>query len=182
MTSAARVGARCASHPARPAVDSCPICARDRCAADASGYAASGCRVCRAEGAGSGTRPLTEQAVRAGLAALAAALAGGWIVVEYVNVRYMSLIAPGVLGLGVSWAASAAAGTRDRRGGWVVLGVASAAAVLGTALGFRLFGRPVTPVHPLRQVWLPYVAAVVGIAGWPLLFGGPGSRRDGAHT
>jgi hypothetical protein len=129
-----------------------------------------------------GLRPAPiEVVVRAGLAGIAAAVVGGWIVTQHVNVHYMSLIAPGLLGLAASWAAAAAGDAQDARQGRAVLGVAAVAALLGTALGFRLFGRPITPVHPLHQVGPPYLGALVGVIAWPLLFGAPSRSRGKAQ-
>jgi hypothetical protein len=124
------------------------------------------------------SRPLSrsEVVVRAALAAYAVALPGGWIADQYVNVHLMSLGWPAVLGVGASAAAAAASGgAGDRR---LVLVIAGIAAVVGTALGFRLFDTPVTPIHPWRQVWLPYVAALVGVVAWPLLFAAPRRPRS----
>jgi hypothetical protein len=176
-----RVGARCASHPARLAADACPVCDRGRCAPDVAAFAARGCAVCMAVDAAPAPGRL-EIAVRAGLAALAVAVAGGWVAQQYVNVHLMSLIAPALLGLAACWAATAAAGPRSAGQRPLVLLIAAAGAVLGTALGFHLFGRPVTPLHPARQVGLPYLTALAGVLAWPLLAGPPRSdRRRGAE-
>ena len=111
--------------------------------------------------------------MRSGLAALATAVVGGWVVTQHVNVHLMSLIAPALLGLAVCWAATAAGGARSAVQRRLVLLVAVAGAVAGTALGFRLFGRPLTPWHPLHQVGPPYLTALAGVLAWPLLAGRP---------
>ena len=180
MTVQPRVGARCATHPGRLATDACPVCDRGRCAPDAVAYADGGCGVCAASRPVGQAPGVTETAVRAGLAALAVAVAGGWVVTQHVNVHLMSLIAPALLGLAVCWAATAAAGARSGSQRLLVLLVAAAGALAGTALGFRLFGRPITPVHPVHQVGPPYLTALAGVLGWPLLAGPSRSAdRDG---
>jgi hypothetical protein len=173
MTTGAGVAdRRCAAHPARLAAGACPSCGRPRCAADVTRYAGTGCAVCAAV---AGHRPpdRVEVLVRAGLAAVAVSYPTGWVAQQYVNVEYMSLAWPLVLGLAVSWAASVAAGRRDRAVRGVVLAAAAVGALLGTALGFRLFDTPVTPLHPWDDVWGPYVAGLAGVVAWPLLFGTP---------
>jgi hypothetical protein len=115
--------------------------------------------------------------LRAGLGGFAALLVGGWLLVQYVNVHLMSLIAPAILGLAAAWAASAAAGRRSGVSRVAVVTVAALSAVLGTALAVRLWGRPLTPVSPWRQVGPPYATAVLGALAWPALFG-PVRRRD----
>lgn len=178
MTAPPRVGARCAAHPARLAADACPSCGRDRCAPDVARFGAAGCAVCALQPVPVRAAGRLETAVRGGLAALVVALAGGWVVTQHVNVHLMSLIAPALLGLAVCWAATAAAGARSAADRRIVLLVAAVAAVLGTALGFRLFGRPLTPLHPLHQVGLPYLTALAGVVAWPLLAGPPRRRPD----
>lgn len=131
-------------------------------------------RVARPPGTG-------EVGVRAGLAALAVAVVGGWVVTQHVNVHLMSLIAPALLGLAVCWAATASAGARSTRQRRLVLLVAALGAVAGTALGFRLFGRPLTPLHPVHQVGPPYLTALAGVLAWPLL-AGPSRPERGARN
>jgi hypothetical protein len=166
-----RVGARCATHPARLAADVCPVCSRDRCAPDAAAYADRGCGVCAISRRADRLPGAVEVGVRSGLAALATAVVGGWVVTQHVNVHLMSLIAPALLGLAVCWAATAAGGARSAGQRRLVLLLAAGGAIAGTALGFRLFGRPLTPLHPLHQVGPPYLTALAGVLGWPLLAG-----------
>ena len=64
---------------------------------------------CRA-GAAAPRRGLRAR-VRAGLAAFAIALVGGWIGTQYVRNMGFSLIAPGLVGVAVALAATAAAAT-----------------------------------------------------------------------
>lgn len=173
-------GPRCATHPARLAADACPRCDRGRCAADVSRYGERGCPVCVVPEPPPAAGRL-ERGVRAGLAAVATAYPSGWVAAQYVNVEYMSLLWPLVLGIAVSAAASAAAGPRSRGDQPVVLAAAAAGALLGTALGFRIFDVPVTPLEPFHVVWGPYVAALVGIGVWPLAFGVPGLMTEEAQ-
>lgn len=176
MTQPGRVGGRtpgrCVAHPALLGVDACPVCGRARCAGDVATFGATGCVLCSRD-AGA-RRPVALPALvvllRAGVIGAIAIFPGGWILRQYVNVQYMSVAGPAVFGLLAS-AVVSAAGLRAVPGRWWTLGVAVVSAVLGTALGFRLFGTPVTPIEPLRQVWLPYVASLIGAVAWPLLFG-----------
>lgn len=170
---------RCVAHPARRAADGCPVCGRARCAADASGFGAAGCALCAGPGATAGRlgQPPASRLLRGTVVGLLAVFPGGWILSQYVNVQYMSVAGPAVYGLLAAAAVSAGAGRLDRTGQRGVLAAAVASAVLGTALGFRLFGSPVTPVRPGHQVWLPYVASVVGALVWPLLFGPPRAKQ-----
>lgn len=167
--------ARCAVHPARLAADACPTCGRARCSTDADAYGAAGCAACRRPGPAGRPVETPELLVRAGLAGVAVALVGGWVATEYVGVHVMSLVAPALVGLAASAATSVAVRRAEGRAGLAIaLLVAAAAAVLGTALGFRLTIGGSSPLHPVGQVGPPYLAALGGVAAWPLLFGAPG--------
>lgn len=163
---------RCAVHPARPAVDSCPTCGRPRCGADAAALPGA-CHACGdappvADVAPARPLPDDERLVRGGLAAYAVAVLGGWVVSEYVGATLFSYAGPFLLGLFCGTAATRAAGT-DRGAGagrtvaarvrWlaVVIGV------LGVALGFLLEGSR-SPVSGGLDVLVPYALTVVG--GW----------------
>ena len=175
MTTAA--ASRCAAHPARPAVDRCPVCDRPRCGADASTFAGRGCATCIAAPGGAPTPTTAELLTRAGLAALAVAVVGGWVATQYVRSRGFSLIAPGLVGVASAWATAAAVGTAPgtRR---IVLSVAAAGALFSAALAFRLTVGGQSPLHPAGRVVPPYIAALVGVLVWPVLFGPTGRRRD----
>jgi hypothetical protein len=140
-------------------------------------YGGNGCAVCAVTGSPPPASRL-ERFVRAGVAAVAIAYPTGWVAAQYVNVEYMSLLWPVVLGIAVSWAASAAAGRRDRGDEPVVLAAAAVGALLGTALGFRIFDTPVTPLEPWHVVWGPYLASLGGVLVWPLVFGVPRPVTD----
>jgi hypothetical protein len=174
VTAPTRVGARCAAHPGRLAAGVCPVCDRDRCAPDAATFGTRGCAVCTRTTSGP-PAGRAEVAVRAALAGITVAIAGGWVVTQHVNVHLMSLIAPALLGLAAGWATSSAAGARTAADHRIVLLIAAVAALLGTALGFRLFGRPMTPLRPWHQVGLPYLTALAGVLAWPVLAGPPRS-------
>src|SRR3954465_754639 len=83
MTTAA--ASRCAVHPARRAVDACPVCGRPRCGADVAEYAAAGCHASRGAAHEAAPPAAAELAVRAGLASYAVAVVGGWIATQYVR-------------------------------------------------------------------------------------------------
>src|SRR3954463_1829052 len=168
---------RCAAHPARRAVDDCPVCGRPRCGADVAGCGRAGCPACTTAGVEAPAPARAELLVRAGLAALAVALVGGWIGTQYARNRGFSLIAPALVGMAAAWATAAATegGNAGRR---VVTGIAAVGAVLSAALAFRVYAAGgLSPWHPAGRVLPPYVAAVVGVVAWPLLFGPPKRPR-----
>jgi hypothetical protein len=164
--------ARCAAHPARPSADACPVCGRARCGADAARYSAAGCAMCLADRAAHRPASSLERWVRAGLGAMLACLVGGAVATQYVDTRYFSLIAPALVGLACGAAATAASG----RYGWVPLVVSALAALLGTALGFRLTIGGQNPLSNAGEVGPPYLCAVLGAAAWPIVFGPPRRR------
>jgi hypothetical protein len=169
---------RCAAHPGRPAADGCPQCHRPRCAADVAQYAAACCAVCLPELRAPRPAGRLELAARIGLAGLPVAVVGGWISTQYFLVHVFSWLVPGLLGLATSAAASLA--TRGHRVGWQAVTGAALAAVLGTALGFRLQPGGVQSVlHPFAVVGAPYLAAVLGAALWPVLFPAAKPPREG---
>jgi hypothetical protein len=175
MTTAA--ASRCAVHPARRAVDDCPVCGRPRCGSDAVGFGPAGCPACATAPAEAPPPGRAELLVRAGLAAMAVALVGGWIGTQYARNRGFSLIAPALVGMAVAWAAGAASGGGrvDRRFVSLVAGVA---AVLSAALAFRVYAAGgLSPWHPPGRVLPPYAAAVAGVLAWPWLFGSPKRPR-----
>lgn len=176
----ARARTRCVVHPARPAHDSCLVCGRPRCEADARSLGTTGCLACV-----SGPLPVApasraELAIRAGLAGLAVSYVGGWIATQYVRVHLMSLVAPAIVGLAASWAVSrATGGLRAATAGGMAAtwGTATLAALLGTALGFVLTPGGQNPLRDWGLVGGPYLAAVVGVAFGPLVFGAGGRAR-----
>src|SRR3954454_24992167 len=176
MTTA--TASRCAAHPARRAVDDCPVCGRPRCGSDAVNFGRSGCPACATSAVEAPAAGWAELLVRAGLAAMAVALVGGWIGTQYARNRGFSLIAPALVGMGAAWATAAATegGNAGRR---VVTGIAAVGALLSAALAFRVYAAGgLSPWHPAGRVLPPYVAAVVGVLAWPVLFGPPKRPRS----
>ena len=169
---------RCAQHPARLAVDTCPRCARPRCGADQASYARRGCAACLDPTPVVPAAPYRERVLRAGLAAFAVALVGGWIGTQYVDVQYFSVLAPGLVGLATGWAAAAAAGgPADPHLRRMTLLIAALAAVLSAGLAFRLeSGGGQDPLGGWGEVGPPYLAAVIGTLAWPIAFGPPTRR------
>lgn len=163
---------RCAVHPARPAVDSCPTCGRPRCGADALAQpgACHACADAPVVEVAAPSRPVAddERLVRGALAAYAVAVLGGWVVSEYVGATLFSYAGPFLLGLFCGTAATRAAGT-DRaaagHGGAAVRvrWVAVALGVLGVGLGFLLEGSR-SPISGGLDVLGPYALALAG--GW----------------
>jgi hypothetical protein len=112
--------------------------------------------------------------VRAGLAALAVSMLGGWVAAQYVDTQYFAVVAPALVGLGCAWAATAAGGRMPAR---VAVALAGVAAVLGTGLSDRLVPGGQNLLVPASHRLPPYLAAVLGALAWPVLFGPPRTRR-----
>ena len=160
----------CAAHPARPAVDACPVCGRARCGADAAA-AGGGCPTCRGgvDVAVPAVPRDLERVVRAALAATVGALAWGKVTSEYVGSTGFGDIAPAVLGVLCGTLALKAAGL-DGSGplGLRVRLVACAYALLGTAFSFVDEGAYATSVPVGAAQLLPYAASVAGALLWTL--------------
>jgi len=159
---------RCAVHPSRPAVDDCPACGRPRCGADRSAFGGrgGGCAACRGgrltERA---TASALERLVRAALVAFALGLFGGWIGTEYIGAGAFADIVPGLVGLACASSAAAAARTTGRgRLDVAARALGAFAAVLGTALAYKLVPGGGDPWSPAGTVLPTYAAAVVGAA------------------
>ena len=154
-------GERCVAHPSRPAVDSCPVCDRPRCGADAKG---AGCAVCGGKVAVvRRPAPAPELLVRSAIACHVVAIVTGVVLQEYPGSPVFQYLAPAVGGAAVGAAATAAAGEPR---GMLLLRVRVLAvvySVLATGYGFVLEGT--YKVYDLKGVvLLPYVAA--GLAAW----------------
>ncbi|HVF20702.1 MAG TPA: hypothetical protein VNA14_10715 [Mycobacteriales bacterium] len=161
---AAPTGDRCAAHPARPAVDLCPVCARPRCVGDAV-TTPGGCLLC------DGSAPTTTRRRRpvdlcaaAGAAALChvVAVAAAYVGQQYVEVKWFSLLVPAGVGIVCAIAAERGAG---RARGTSLRVLAAVYAVLSTALAFKLEGS-VDLFGPLGTVGPPYLAAASGAWFW----------------
>ena len=170
---------RCALHPSRPAHDSCPVCARPRCLADAEALGATGCLACTTASLAPAAPSRLELLVRAGLAGLVVAYLGGWVATQYVRVHLMSLAAPAVVGLAAAWAVPRAARALSPRAAtWVI---AAVAALVGTALGFALTPGGQNPLSQPGVVTGPYLAALLGVGAGPLVLGGSPERSRGGR-
>ena len=164
------VAVRCAKHPARPAVDECPVCARPRCGADAEAAPGGGCLVCGGTTAPSDTsthilRSPAERLIAGALVAYFVGLLGAPIASEYVGSQGFAEIVPFLLGL----VCAAGAAIVTRTGGRGRLDVATraiggVAAVLATAFSFRLVPGGESPFTPLDDVGVPYLCAIAGAA------------------
>lgn len=160
---------RCGVHPVRRAVDLCPVCARPRCAADATQASGGGCRACHgaaASGPVGPVVPVQERLVRAALAGQGAAVLGGVVAAEYVDAPLFSYLTPFVVGVLTAAAAQAASGAA-RTGPDVsrIRLVSVVYALLGVALGFVL--EKSTGTFDTATL-LPYAAAVAGVVLWTL--------------
>jgi hypothetical protein len=102
---------------------------------------------------------------------------GGAVATQYVDVHIFATVAPGLVGLAVAWAASAAAGRPAGAAGWRVGVIAAVMAVLSAGLAFRLVTGGQDPLGSVGDVGPPYLAAVLGTLAWPLLFGPPKRGR-----
>lgn len=182
MTAPLRQRERCAAHPARPAVDTCPVCARPRCGADAAAY--PGCLLDVAPPVTSAvvrrrTPPTDlERLVRAGLGAQVVALLSGPVASEYVQAGVFAYLGPFVVGV-VCGATALRAASTDGRGrlGMQVRVIGATLAVIAVAFGFSLeVSQPVLSTSTL----LPYLAAAAGAVLWTI----PPKRRpaQGAGT
>jgi hypothetical protein len=158
---------RCAAHPARLAVDTCPVCQRDRCGADAAQAPGGGCTLCLGLRGNARDYPAAgprELLVRAALVANVLAVAGAYVNAEYVGAPLFQYLAPAVLGVLCGGGATAAAGS-PRRGplSTRVRAVATLYAVLGSALGFVLEGTYAATSISV-DVLLPYL--ITAAAAW----------------
>lgn len=163
---------RCTVHPSRPATDTCPVCQRPRCRADAALAPGGGCVACRGDLSGPPARALPpdgERQVRAALAASVAALAGGVVASEYVEAPYFAYLAPLLVGLLVAAAATRAAHT-DGSGliGGRVRVISIGYALVGAALGFLTQPGTPSPFADFGGKALPYLCAVAGAVLWCL--------------
>lgn len=174
MTAPAARSQRCAVHPSRRAADTCPVCGRPRCGADASALRSRGCVACTGALRPAAPAPLAERVVRGALAALAVCFVGGWIAAQYVDTQWFAVIAPALVGLACAGASSSAAGRPTAR---VVLVLAAAMAVLATGLSDRLVPGGQNLFLPPSHRLPPYLAAVLGALAWPVLFPAPRPGR-----
>ena len=168
---------RCAAHPGRPAVDTCPVCERPRCGVDAgtrwygadAGGTTDGCAVCHGISEQQAHVPATplELLVRGALGANLVAVAMAFVVAEYVQATFFEYAAPAILGAFVGGVALAASGQPRGRDGTRMRLVAVLYTLLGCAFGFvkeGTFGAFSTS----SDVLLPYLVAVAACWLWTL--------------
>jgi hypothetical protein len=163
------VDVRCAAHPARPAVDECPVCGRPRCGADAQAAPGGGCLQCGGQPASGPTPPSFQRdlarLIAGTLAAVFLAELLAPVVSEYVGAKGFAEITPFLLGLACAAGAATAARTHGKGGiDIVVRAIGAVAAILGTAFAFRLVPGSLSPFHPAGTVLPPYGCAVLGAA------------------
>jgi hypothetical protein len=155
---------RCAVHPGLPALDTCPVCARPRCAADSAAAPGGGCLACEGRRGRQGPPPLDLRAL-VGAACLSGLVAvpAGLVASEYVGAGFVGWVVPVFTGIVVSIAAEAGAG--KRRGRALRL-LAAGYSVLAVALGLgdaRASGSPFTPIP---RVLALYALAAFGSWLW----------------
>lgn len=158
---------RCAAHPARPAVDECPVCGRPRCGADARLAPGGGCLQCGGATTERTAAPSRQHAlarvIAASLAALLLAELLAPVVSEYVGAKGFAEITPFLLGLACASVAAVVARTHGHgRLDILVRMIGGIAAVLGTAFAFRLVPGGQSPFHPAGTVLPPYACAIAG--------------------
>ncbi len=151
---------RCAVHPALPAVDTCPVGSRPRCAADAVAAPGGGCLACEGRRVPPGPPPLNLRAI-VGAACLSGIVAvpAGLVSSEYVGAGFVGWVVPVFVGVVVSIAAEA--GARARRGRALRF-LAAGYSVLAIAIGLanpRAAGSPFTPVGRVVGLYAVAVAA-----------------------
>lgn len=171
MSPAGSAVRRCAAHPGRPAVDECPVCNAPRCGNDAAAAPGGGCLACQGEAAADAVRPgevpLREGLVRAALAALPVAVAGGAVTSEYVGTGLFGIVTPFLVGVVCGAVAVAAAGRVPRpRGLAAVRLVGVLLALIATAYGFRFVVGGEDPFGPAGSRIGPYAAAAAGAWLW----------------
>ena len=167
--------ARCAAHPGRPALDTCPVCDRPRCGADAgtrwygAGGSGEGCAVCRGaqQAQGHVPAPRLELLVRGALAANLVAVVMAFVVAEYVQATFFEYAAPAVLGAFVGGTALAAAGQPRGTDGTRMRLVAVGYTLLGCAFGFVKEGT-FGALSTSTDVLVPYLVAVAACWLWTL--------------
>jgi hypothetical protein len=155
---------RCAVHPGLPAYDTCPVCERPRCVADAAAAPGGGCLACEGR-RGRGGPPAMDLRALVGAAWLAGLVAplAGLVASEYVGAGVVGWVVPGFVGIVISMAAEA--GARKHRGRslrYLAIGYSVLAVAIGLA-DDRAAGSPFTPVG---RVLALYAIAAAGSWLW----------------
>lgn len=153
---------RCAVHPSLPAVDTCPVCERPRCAADSAAAPGGGCLACEGRKARQGPPPVDVEAlVRAGAACNVTAIVTGVIASQYVGAGWVGWVTPGFVAIVVSIAAENAAGAKR---GTKLRALSAFYSVLAVAVGFQSPRAAETPFSLEAGVLVPY--AVAALTSW----------------
>ena len=160
---------RCAAHPGRPAVDSCPVCDRPRCGADAAEAVGGGCAVCHGITETRSHPPASalELLVRGAVGANLMAVLWGYVEAEYVQAGVFQYLAPLVLGAFTGGVSMAAAGQPRGKVGTRMRLLAVGYSLLGCAWGFVREGT-FGALSTSGDVLLPYLLAAVACWGWTL--------------
>ena len=156
---------RCAVHPSLPSVDSCPVCDRARCAADAALAPGGGCLACEGSRA---TRPGPPPLELRGLVGAACvsgivAVPVGFLASQYVGAGAVGWAVPAITGIVVAIAAEAGAA---KQRGPALRYVAMLYSVLAVAVGLhdpRAAGS-IVGLRPLAY----YVLAALGAYLWTM--------------
>lgn len=164
-----QVTERCAAHPGRPAVDTCPVCERPRCGSDAADAVGGGCAVCHGVTEARSHPPASalELLVRGVVAANLMAVVWGFVEAEYVQAGVFQYLAPLVLGAFTGGVAMAAAGQPRGVAGTRMRLIAVGYALLGCGWGFVKEGT-FGVLSTSGDVLLPYLLAAVACWGWTL--------------
>jgi MFS family permease len=170
MADEGALAARCAVHPGAPAFDACPVCARPRCAADATLAPGGGCVACEGRVPRKGPPPLDLHAlVRAGLACGLVAPLAGFIASEYVGATYVGVLVGAFVGVVLSIVAEAGAG---KRRGPALRWLAVVYSLVAVGIGLAAPQASKSPFSPLWSGWdsvpLFYAAAALGSWAWTL--------------
>jgi len=157
---------RCAVHPSLPSYDTCPVCARPRCAGDAGTAPGGGCYACQGVRKRKGPPPLDLRAVvGAGVACGLVTPIAGLVSSEYIGAPYIEWIVPFFVGIVLGIAAEA--GARKSRGRALRL-MAMAYAVLAVATGLDYPLAAASAFSPVLHVLKLYVIAAGGAYVWTM--------------
>ena len=155
---------RCAVHPGSPSYDTCPVCARPRCAADAELAPGGGCLACQGTRKRKGPPPLDLAGIAgAGVVCGLVAPIAGLISSEYVEAGFVGWLVPFFVGIVLGIAAEA--GARAKRGRALRI-MAALYAVLAVAIGLDQPLASGTPFAPMPGVLALYPLAALGAWLW----------------
>lgn len=153
---------RCAIHPGSPSYDTCPVCDRPRCAADATLAPGGGCLACQGAKPRKGPPPLDLRGLAgAGVASGLVTPLLGLISSEYVGAGFVGWVVPFLVGIVMGMVAEA--GARKQRGlALRVLAVVYAVMAIATGLDHPLAsGSAFTPVPRVLALY-----TLAGVGAW----------------